>query len=221
MLIEKNFSIYMTKITVPEPTLRRLPIYLQFLKDQQKKEVNEISTTNFAEALILDPTQVRKDLAYTGIVGKPKVGYTVNELIKAIEGYLNWNNLTDAFLAGAGNLGTAIIGYEQLKRYGINIVAAFDKDPYKINTTVNGIYILDIEKLSDLAHRMHINIGIITVPAPEAQEVCDIMTQAGIIAIWNFAPISLVVPKNTIVENAGFSQSLAVLSRKLTERKDQ
>lgn len=208
----------MTKISVPEPTLRRLPIYLQFLKEQQSKEVVEISTTNFAEALKLDPTQVRKDLAYTGIIGKPKIGYTVNELIKAIEGYLNWNNLTDAFLAGAGNLGTAIIGYDQLKKYGINVVAAFDKDPYKINSNISGVPVLDIEKLTDLAHRMHINIGIITVPGSEAQEVCDMMTQAGIIAIWNFAPVSLIVPKNTIVENAGFSASLAVLSRKLTER---
>lgn len=207
----------MTRISVPEPTLRRLPVYLQFLKNELKKDVTEISTTHFAEALKLDPTQVRKDLAYTGIVGKPKIGYTVTELIKAIEGYLNWNNLTDAFLAGAGNLGTAIMGYDQLKKYGINVVAAFDKDPYKINSTINGIQVLDIEKLTDLAHRMHINIGIITVPGSEAQEVCDMMTQAGIIAIWNFAPVSLIVPESTIVENAGFSASLAVLSRKLTE----
>lgn len=208
----------MIKITVPEPTLRRLPIYLQFLKNEQAKGVREISTTNFAEALVLDPTQVRKDLAYTDIVGKPKVGYIVQELIKAIEDYLNWNNLTDAFLAGAGNLGTAIVGYNQLKKYGINVVAAFDNDPYKINSTINEVRVLNIEKLTDLALRMHINIGIITVPAGVAQNICNMMLEGGITAIWNFAPVSLKVPQDIIVENASFSQSLAVLSRKLHER---
>lgn len=203
---------------IPEPALRRLPVYLQLLKSLQERKISEVSTTIFAENLHLDPTQVRKDIAYTGIIGKPKVGYDVNELIETIESFLNWNNLTDAFLAGTGNLGSAILGYDALKKYGINIVAAFDNDPAKVDSTIQGIEILPIRKLTNLAERMHIQVGILTVPAQAAQEVARQMVEGGIIAIWNFAPISLSVPKDIIVENAGFSTSLAVLSRKLTEK---
>jgi redox-sensing transcriptional repressor len=203
---------------IPEPALRRLPVYLQLLKSLQERNINEVSTTVFADTLNLDPTQVRKDIAYTGMIGKPKVGYDVNELIETIESYLNWNNLTDAFLAGTGNLGSAILGYDALKKYGINIVAAFDNDPAKIETKIQGIEVLSIRKLTNLAERMHIKVGILTVPAQAAQEVATHMVDGGIIAIWNFAPVSLSVPKDIIVENAGFSTSLAVLSRKLTEK---
>lgn len=203
---------------VSQPALRRLPLYLQVLKTLNEKNIKETSTTHFANALNLDPTQVRKDLAYTGIVGKPKIGYEVNELIAAIEGFLNWNNLTDAFLAGAGHLGAALLGYNELKKYGINIIAAFDNDPYIIGTDINGINILPIEKLPDLAERMKIKIGILTVPAGSAQQVADMMIEGGIEAIWNFAPATLTAPDNIIVENAGFTPSLAVLSRKLTEK---
>ncbi|RJP65697.1 MAG: redox-sensing transcriptional repressor Rex [Ignavibacteriales bacterium] len=203
---------------IPEPALRRLPVYLQLLKSLQERNINEVSTTVFADTLNLDPTQVRKDIAYTGMIGKPKVGYDVNELIDTIESYLNWNNLTDAFLAGTGNLGSAILGYDALKKYGINIVAAFDNDPAKIETKIQGIEVLPIRKLTNLAERMHIKVGILTVPAQAAQEVAAHMVDGGIIAIWNFAPVSLSVPKDIIVENAGFSTSLAVLSRKLTEK---
>lgn len=203
---------------IPEPALRRLPVYLQLLKSLQERNINEVSTTIFADTLNLDPTQVRKDIAYTGMIGKPKVGYDVNELIDTIESYLNWNNLTDAFLAGTGNLGSAILGYDALKKYGINIVAAFDNDPAKIETKIQGIEVLPIRKLTNLAERMHIKVGILTVPAQAAQEVAAHMVDGGIIAIWNFAPVSLSVPKDIIVENAVFSTSLAVLSRKLTEK---
>lgn len=203
---------------VPEPSLRRLPVYLHYLKGQAEKGVLEISTTAISNALRLDATQVRKDLAYTGIAGKPKVGYEVELLISAIEDFLNWNNLTDAFLIGAGNLGLAMLGYGHFRQYGINIVAAFDNDPTKVGKEFHGVTILHNNKLIDLAKRMHIHIGILTVPASEAQCAAEMMVQGGIDAIWNFAPVSLELPENVIVENAQFSTSLAVLTRKLAEK---
>ncbi|MGE5354223.1 MAG: redox-sensing transcriptional repressor Rex [Acidobacteriota bacterium] len=202
---------------IPEPSLRRLPIYLQYLKNALNSGKNEISTTIIAGDLKLDPTQVRKDLAYTGIIGKPKVGYNTDILIKAIEDYLNWNNLSDAFLAGAGNLGRAMLGFEQFTKYGIRIVALFDNDEKKTGTEVSGVPILPVEKMTSLAERMHIHIGIITVPASQAQSVAEMMVEGGIKAIWNFAPVMLKLPENIIVENAQFATSLAVLTRKLAE----
>lgn len=203
---------------VPEPTLRRLPQYLHYLKGMHEEDKKQISTTVIAGALKLDPTQVRKDLAYTGIIGKPKIGYTVDVLIKSIENFLNWQNTNDAFLIGAGNLGLAMIGYDQFKKYGLNIVALFDNDENKVGTEIKGVPVLPVSKLTDLVRRMHINIGILTVPASAAQEIADKLVEGGIKAIWNFAPVTLNIPQEVIIENAQFATSFAVLSHKLAEK---
>ncbi len=203
---------------VPVPTLKRLPSYLYLLKNFKNQGRDVISCTHIAAELKFDPTQVRKDLEWTGIIGKPKIGYVTDLLIDAIEEFLGWKNTTDAFLIGAGNLGAAILGYEQFKTHGLNIIATFDSDPAKIDTTIHGKEILSIEKLSDLVQRMHIHIGIITVPAAVAQNIADTLIEAGILAIWNFAPVMLKHPDNIIVENVHLSMSLAVLTNGLSRK---
>jgi len=201
----------------PEPTIRRLPDYYHYLKWMQSNGREVVSCTHIARDLDLDPTQVRKDLAVTGIRGKPKVGYLVNPLIESIETFLGWNNLTDAFLVGAGSLGTALLGYQGFKQYGLNIVAAFDKDKRKIGKKIHGKEVLPLDKLPGLAERMHILIGVISVPAEAAQEAADVMVEGGIRAIWNFAPVSLDLPEDMVVQNENLASSLAVLSRQLAE----
>jgi len=203
---------------VPVPTLKRLPSYLYLLKNFKKQGRDVISCTHIAAELKFDPTQVRKDLEWTGIIGKPKIGYVTDLLIDAIEEFLGWKNTTDAFLIGAGNLGAAILGYEQFKTHGMNIIAVFDNDPAKIGTVIHGTEVLNIEKLSDLVRRMHIHIGIITVPAAVAQNIADTLIEAGILAIWNFAPVMLKHPDNIIVENVHLSMSLAVLTNGLSRK---
>jgi redox-sensing transcriptional repressor len=99
----------------------------------------------------------------------------------------------------------------------LNIVAAFDTDPEKIGMKIKGKQVLPLEKLANLASRMHIWLGIITVPATEAQAVADLMVAGGIRAIWNFAPIRLRVPAQVIVHNEDLYCSLAALSQKLSE----
>jgi redox-sensing transcriptional repressor len=162
--------------------------------------------------------QVRKDLQYTGIIGKPKTGYSVSELIQAIESFLGWNNVTEAFLVGAGNLGTALLGHERFSKFGMRIVAAFDTDPNKVGKWIHEKAILPLEELDDLARRMSIHLGIITTPAETAQAVADEMVKAGILAIWNFAPVRLKVPENIFVHNEDLYSSLASLSWKLSRR---
>ncbi len=201
----------------PEPTLRRLPKYLNLLTKLKEENVVEVSSTLIANELGLDPTQVRKDIQYTGIEGKPKTGFFIDDLIKAIRTFLNWDNTTDAFLVGVGSLGTAMLGYKQFKLHGINFVAAFDNDPNKIGNYIHGIPVLPIEKLTNLASRMKVHIGVLTVPASVAQTIADMMVAGGILAIWNFAPTHIKVPDNVIVENAQLTHSLAVLTRKLSE----
>ncbi len=201
----------------PEPTLRRLPTYHRFLRRLQAQGRAAVSCTHIAEDLGLDPTQVRKDLAVTGIVGRPKVGYAVPALMAAIEHFLGWDNTTEAFLVGAGSLGTALMGYEGFREHGLDIVAAFDVDDAKVGETVHGKRVLPLRKLVNLAQRMHVHVGIITTPAEGAQEVADLMAEGGLRAIWNFAPASLRVPEGVVVENVQLSSSLAVLTSKLQD----
>jgi len=203
---------------VSEPTLRRLPLYLHHLRELASEAPAFISCTDIGRHLNLDPTQVRKDLEVTGIVGKPRVGYIVAELIQKIEDFLGWNNLNEAFLVGAGNLGMALLGYDRLRHYGVSIIAAFDTDDAKVGTTIYGKQVLPLEKLSDLARRMHVQIGIITVPGAAAQSVADLMVKGGIRAIWNFAPVTLRVPEEIIVQNEELYYSLASLSSKLASK---
>lgn len=202
---------------VPEPTLRRLPQYLHYLIEIQKAGRPVVSAGHIGRELHLDQTQVRKDLAVTGIVGRPKVGYETDALIGAIRDFLGWNNTKDAFLVGVGHLGAALLGHDRFDKCGVRIVAAFDKHPQRVGTAINGRDVLPIEKLSDLAHRLHVHVGIITAPAEAAQTIADQMISGGIRAIWNFAPTTLDVPEDIIVQNEDLYTGLAVLSNRLVE----
>ncbi len=205
----------------PEPTLRRLPLYHHYLKTLADRGRDVVSCTHIGTDLRLDPTQVRKDLAVTGIRGQPKVGYRVGQLLTSIEEFLGWNNLTDAFLVGVGHLGQALLGYEGFHRYGLRIVAVFDNAPAKIGTTIAGFKVLPSEKIANLARRMQIRLGIITAPASAAQQVAEAMAEGGITGIWNFAPTALSLPEEVTVQTENLASGLAVLSTKLGRKLSQ
>jgi redox-sensing transcriptional repressor len=201
--------------TVSVPTLRRLPLYHDYLKRLLQGKAPAVSCTQIAEALNLVPIQVRKDLQVLALEGKPRVGFQIPELMRAIEDFLGWNNTTDAFLIGAGNLGSALLGYRGFSEFGLNIVAGFDVHPNKVGSEVRGKKILPLKKLPELVKRMKIRIGILTAPATEAQSLAQLMVDSGIQAIWNFAPVHIHVPAHIIVQHENLASSLAVLSSKL------
>ena len=197
------------------PTVRRLPAYLRLLYSLQSRGRDVVSCTHIADELGLVSIQVRKDLAAIGVVGKPKIGYQLPALITAIRDFLGQNNTRDAFLAGAGCLGGALLGYDGFKEYGLNLVAGFDVNPAKIGTQIHGREIFSLQKLPDLAERLHVLIGILTVPAEAAQDVANLMVLSGMRAIWNYTPVKLEVPDIVIVEDVKLAASLAVLSSRL------
>ena len=223
MVIDMNLSISLPvgrpeARSIPQPSLKRLPQYHHYLKDLEAKGISRVSCSVIGLDLGLVAVQVRKDLQYTGIIGKPKTGYSVSELILAIETFLGWNNINEAFLVGVGNLGTALLGHERFSKFGLRIVAAFDTDPNKIGQWIHEKAVLSLDKLADLAPRMSIHLGIITTPAEVAQTVADEMVKGGIQAIWNFAPVKLKVPEDIIVHNEDLYSTLASLSWKLARR---
>ncbi len=202
---------------IPEPTLRRLPLYYQYLKKVRDENKGDfISCTQIGNALSILPIQVRKDLGVTDAVGKPKLGYSIDELIAIIEDFLGWNNTKDAYLVGVGHLGTALLGFDRFKEYGLNIIAAFDIDKEKVGQIIHGVKVFHIGKLDNMVKRMGIKIGILTVPSAPAQDLTNEMVHAGIEAIWNFSPVKVAVPQGIIVQHENLASSLVVLSKKLT-----
>jgi len=203
------------------PSIRRLPSYLHIIR-QSKDEGNDyISGTVIAQELHLEPIQVRKDLAITGIVGKPKKGYPVVALIAAIEHFLGWDEVQAAILVGAGNLGTALTGYPEFQYHGMHICAAFDQDPSKIGQSIHGVPIFSLETLPIQVKNLDAHIAILTVPSAHAQEVADKLVAAGITAIWNFTNVKLKVPDSVIVQKEDLTSGYAMLCVMMNLRKHE
>lgn len=201
--------------TAGVPTIKRLPLYLRLLRKMKADGEEYASGTVVARELGLDPIVVRKDLAITGAVGRPRLGFPMDEIISAIEDFLGWSNTSDAILVGVGNLGRALLGYTGFEQHGMRIIAAFDSNPEIIGTEVHGKTVFDIRKLPEMAKEMHVQIGVLTVTASVAQPVADAMIAGGIRAIWNFTPTTLNVPENVILHREELASSLAVLSHRL------
>ncbi len=204
-----------TIFSIPLPTIRRFPAYLRMLKDYQANGDTWVSATKLAVDLRLKPIQVRKDMACTGVEGKPKVGFELTELIHAIEHHLGWDNTSDAILVGAGHLGNALVGYKGFENYGLRIVAIFDEDPKKVGTKSYDIEIQAMDELEGVIESMGINIAVLTVPAIYAQEIAERLVAGGIKGIWNFAPKNLRLPEEIIVQRTDLATSFAELSSKL------
>lgn len=205
---------------IPVQSVRRMPIYLQYLKEAGFAEDSFISASVIAAELGMLPIQVRKDIAMTGIKGKPKLGFLCAELIRAIEFFLGWDNCEPAVLVGAGNLGMAILNFEKFREAGINITGVFDDNTIKIGRKVRDIEIQPVKMLQSFVGKNFIRIGILTVPPSDAQEIATLMTSSGIKAIWNFVPVHLLVPDDVVVENVRLASSLAVLTSKLRKVKN-
>ena len=195
---------------ISKHTLQRLPMYLSYIKGLPEDAPKNISATTIAEALQLN------DVQSVSSSGKPKVGYNVKDLIAELEAFLGYNDIDNAVIVGAGSLGKALLNYSGFKAYGLNIIAAFDicEEP----TEFQGKTVFPIAQLESFCRKVNIHIGIITVPASSAQEICDLLVNSGIRAIWNFAPVHLVVPDGILVQNENMASSLALLSNHLREQ---
>lgn len=205
----------MDRENLSDLTISRLPAYLYYLFNARKSGLTHSSATAMASVLGIHMTQIRRDLALTGVTGKPKIGHPIDETIESIQKFLGWDRKRDAFLVGAGNLGSALTGYADLYTTGITIVSLFDDNPMKIGSMVNGVPVFDITELSFAARRLNPEIGIITTPREAAQSTCDSLVACGIRAIWNFTPAILEAGPEIIIENVSIASSLAVLTRKI------
>ncbi len=197
------------------PSIRRLPSYLHIIRQAHKDGYEFISGTIIAQELHLEPIQVRKDLTITGIIGKPKRGYPVVPLITAIEHFLGWDTTKNAVIIGAGNLATALTGYQEFQLHGLNFVGAFDSDPKKIGTKIHGVPVFSMETLKNQVLNFGATIAILTVPSSFAQETADKVVEAGIKSIWNFTNVKLNLPDTVVSQREDLTSGYALLCVKM------
>jgi redox-sensing transcriptional repressor len=200
---------------IPDETVRRLPTYLRGVLVLSEKGHQKVSSKFLAEFLGINPWQIRKDFSYFGDFGTPGVGYDTLKLQRQISKILRLNNGHKAALVGVGNLGSAVLAYGGFGTYGLDIVAAFDKDPKKIGKTKNDITIEDVSKISGIKRRK-VDLGIIAVPAEDAQLVADELFKAGVKGILNFSPRHITLPKKIKVINIDIAMDLARLPYYMT-----
>jgi len=184
-----------------DKVIRRLTLYHFILDDCEENGLEYISSPYIADLLNLDESQVRKDIKLVNHTGKCKIGYEIKTLKKSIECVLGFKKAKNAFSIGAGNLGNAIIKYDDLKDYGLCILALFDNDKSKVGMKINGKEVFHITKLIDLTKKLNVEIAILTVPKEAAQECAEKLVQAGIKYIWNFTPKVLKLDQNIKVWN--------------------
>lgn len=202
-------------IKVPEPTLRRLPWYLSNVKLLKQKGEQYVSSTQISKEINIDASQIAKDLSYVNISGRTRVGYDVDTLIGVLEDFLGFTDMHKAFLFGVGSLGGALLGDSGLSHFGLEIVAAFDVNPEKVGTNINGIPIFHSDDFAQKRKEYDVNIGILTVPIEIAQQITDKMVDGGIKAVWNFTPFRIRVPENIVVQNTSLYAHLAVMFNRL------
>lgn len=202
-------------IKVPEPTLRRLPWYLSNAKLLKQKGEHFVSSTQMSKEINIDASQIAKDLSYVKISGRTRVGYDLSELINVLEDFLGFTNIHKAFLFGVGSLGGALLGDSGLSHFGLEIVAAFDVNPLKVGTSINGIPIFHSDEFEQKMKEYQVNIGVLTVPIEIAQQISDTMVAGGIKAIWNFTPFRIRVPEQIVVQNTSLYAHLAVMFNRL------
>lgn len=203
--------------SVPRAALSRLPKYLEYFKAQKRMGAEIIYAADICSEFMTGDADPLDDLACIGAeVGCEK--YEVKVLINLLNSFLECENVSDAVIIGAGQLGRTLLAYDGFGEYGLNIIAAFDISPAVIGTQVNGKRIFSVEKMKNLCERMNIHIGIITVPARSAQLAADLLVKCGIKAILNFSPAVLKMPEEIIVQNENIAASLSVLSEKLQSR---
>ena len=206
------------KKMISQATIDRLPLYFRTLRLVEEEEMQIISSEELGRRLDITPEQIRKDLATFGQFGRKGIGYDVHDLKNNIGNILGLQNKWRLAIVGVGHLGGALANYVNFAPMGFSVVALLDKNKKIIGSEVNGIKISDSRQMNAIIAEKTVDIGVITVPASEAQGVADKLVAAGVKGIWNFAPIKLFVPPEIPLVNEDLSVGLSALSYHMSSR---
>jgi redox-sensing transcriptional repressor len=204
---------------ISDSTISRLSKYYRTLGRLIDQKVKTVSSEEIAEIDGVTSAQVRKDLSFFGTFGKRGLGYNTSDLQHNIGTILGLNKKWNVALVGAGNIGRALIDYQEFKKQGFEIRLILDNDETKIGTMLGGKEIKSFTESAEYLEEEKIQIAIVAVPANVAQGVVNSLTESGVKAILNFAPLSLKVPEGVMIKNENMSIELEALSYFLTNRR--
>ena len=211
----------MKRTNISNNVIRRLPRYLRKLDDLASKGEERISSGELGRQMGLTPSQIRQDFSCFGEFGQQGYGYNIDSLRKEIGQILGTYRDYSAILVGPGHLGTALMENFNYIIEGYTFLGAFDIRPDVIGTEIAGYPVYDIATMGEFVKEHKVDIAILTLPRHVAQEMTDVLTQAGIRAIWNFTNVELEVgDSGTLVENIHFADSMLVLTYRLAELDD-
>jgi len=211
----------MKRANISNNVIRRLPRYLRKLDDLYAKGEERISSGELGRQMGLTPSQIRQDFSCFGEFGQQGYGYNIDSLRKEIGQILGTYRDYSAVLVGPGHLGTALVENFNFIIDGYTFLGSFDVRPEKIGSTVGGYPIYDIATLGDFVREHNVDIAILTVPREVAQDLTEVLVEAGIRAIWNFTNVELDTgDSGVLVENIHFADSLLVLTYHLAEQDD-
>jgi redox-sensing transcriptional repressor len=202
---------------VPEPTVLRLSVYLGVLSRLEAEETDRASSATIGVRAGVRPEQVRKDLSYFGEFGRPGLGYSVPELRRHLARILRADRELRVVLLGVGRLGSALLGYPGFAERGFQVVGAFDSDPEKVGVRIGPHVVMDVQHLRFVVAELGAEIGILARPAEAAQQGADLMVEAGLRAILNFAATSVSVPPGVAARHLDMTRELEVLAYHLPE----
>jgi redox-sensing transcriptional repressor len=188
-------------LEIPEVVINRLPVYARALAELAGNGETVVSSQALGELLDVTPAQIRKDLSYFGRFGKQGRGYNVNGLLTKLREILGIDRQWRVCLVGVGRLGQAIAEYGGFGPQGFEIVGAFDSNPKVVGKPIGGVEVRHSDELDRFLHEHRVDIGIVAVPASEAQKVVDRLVGAGIRAILNYAPITAHVPRDITIRH--------------------
>jgi redox-sensing transcriptional repressor len=192
----------------PHKTIGRLSLYRRLLHGLLQTGKESVHSHELADLADATAAQVRRDLMVVGRAGTPRRGYNVRDLIDGIGAVLDAPMTQGVALVGAGNLGRAILAFFRGRRPKLSIMAAFDVDPAKIGQVIDGVRCYPAEEMERVIGEKNLRVGIVTVPASEAQRVADALVRSGVRGILNFAPVPLRVPDGVFVEQTDMTMSL-------------
>lgn len=176
-------------------------MYLSALIRLRQAGQATVSSARLSEVTSVNPAQIRRDLTHFGSFGRRGIGYDVGVLIDRIQRILGTDHTHRIALVGAGNLGSAVAGYDGLRKHGFLVSAIFDVDPSRIGMRIGDVLVRHVDEMRRVVIDQSIRIGVIAVPPHSAQSVASAMADAGIRVILNYTPAIVDVPPDVTLHN--------------------
>jgi len=186
---------------IPDIIIGRLPVYLRALQRMADKGIQTTSSQELGERVGISAAQIRKDISQFGEFGKQGTGYRISFLMDKLREILKIDRIWDVVIVGAGDMGHALARYQGFINRGFRVVMVFDNDQAKVGQKIGDYEIKDISGMVSEIQNAGVQVAMLTVPAPAAQEIAEMLVKAGVKAILNYAPISLNVPENVRVQH--------------------